>query len=107
MGVRSVLIAAGACAWSLTAPASADSNKKNLAQPAEQRGVAPYTNFCCKEYLKEKEGKLFCNWSPSFGGACITANYGNSYIEKDAVVSKEEVGQCSTSHAVVLKVVSN
>lgn len=74
-------------------------------QPAAMTAGPPYTNFSLKEKLREKDGRIWGNWNPSFAGACIDP-FDNKYIEKGSVISKAEVGKCS-SGKVVVKYVHN
>jgi hypothetical protein len=103
MALVAVLAAVVLCA----ASDAQHSSGGQSAAPAALPAGPPYTHFCRKKFLKEKEGKLFCNWSPSFGGACAAPDHGVQAIEKDAVEEKKEVGKCSKSGDVVLKVVHN
>jgi len=73
-------------------------------KPVEKTAASPFTNFCLKEKLREVNGKIYGNWKPSFGGACLS-DFDNYYIEKASVISKEEVGRCSQTGKMVVKYV--
>ena len=75
-------------------------------QPAATTGGPPYTNFSLREKLREKDGKIWGNWNSSFAEACIDLD-ANKYIEKESVISKEEVGKCSATKKTVVKYIHN
>jgi hypothetical protein len=75
----------------------------------QQKKGAPSANFCQKQFFKEKDGKVYCNWSESFAAACAST-FPNKLkvIEKGAIISgPDEVGKCSDGKQPVVKVTSN
>ena len=75
----------------------------------QQKAGAPYTNFCQKQFFKEKEGKLNCNWGESFAATCASTFPNKlTFIEKGAIISGPDlVGKCSEGKQPVVKVTSN
>jgi hypothetical protein len=74
-------------------------------QPAPITFSPPYTNFSLKEKLRQKDGKIFGNFSSSFTETCISQI--ERFIEAGSVISMEEVGKCSGSGSVVVKFTHN
>ena len=76
--------------------------EENLEAIVEGQITSPYTNFCQKRFLKEKNGKLYCNWGRSFGHACSITFPNNKSIEKGSVISgPKTAGKCSDGQVVV------
>jgi hypothetical protein len=75
----------------------------------QQKAGAPYTNFCQKQFFKEKEGKLNCNWEQSVAATCASTFPNKlTFIEKGAIISGPDlVGKCSDGLQPVVKVTSN
>lgn len=74
-------------------------------EPFTAPASSPYTLFSLKERLRERDGKIWGNWNSSFAGCCIDPS-DNKYIEKGSVISKEEVGTCSSGKQVVKYVIN-
>jgi hypothetical protein len=74
--------------------------------PASAHNYAPFVNFCNKSLLSESNGRLYCNWGPTFAHACL-GGFANSYIQKGAILSgPTNVGKCDNGSTVV-KVTNN
>jgi hypothetical protein len=70
----------------------------------EYASMAPYTNFCRKDTMKEIDGKVWANWNPTFAGACLDP-VPNRYVEKEAIIEIADVGKCSGNEAVIVRAV--
>lgn len=92
---------------SFTGAVNVDEAKNADAELAKANG-APYTNFCQKRFLKTEGGKLYCNWSDSFAGACSVTYPTNRSIEKGSVITgPDESGKCGDDNNIIVKVTNN
>jgi hypothetical protein len=76
--------------------------------PAQQpAGGAQVTSFCRQQYLKDRDGNLYCNWGTSFANACDIHTPKDRIVPQGAVIkAPESSGKCADGRAVV-KVIHN
>ena len=75
----------------------------------QQKAGAPFTNFCQKQFFKEKEGKVICNWEETFVATCASTFPNKlTFIHKGAIISGPDlVGKCSDGLQPIVKVTSS
>ena len=101
MNIRLISLSLGAAVLGLSAQGFAASPSDNAEAMIEDRTGPPYTSYCIKPHFRKKDGKMYCNWGPSFNHACDIEMPNDLYVHEGAKVEdKKEIGKCADGRKV-------
>lgn len=62
-------------------------------EEVKKEGAGPWTHYVREDLMKERDGRIWGNWSDSGAAACKTSHT-NQYIIRGLVTDESDAGKC-------------